>query len=554
MKKILILLLLATPLVVSAQYKSQVWCPDNGNGTYTNPVLNADYSDPDLCVVGDDYYLTASSFNCVPGLPVLHSKDLVNWEIIGYALQSLYGGDAEKEQHFKTPRHGEGVWAPSIRYHNGEFYIYWGDPDYGIYMVKTKDPAGRWDDPVLVVPGKGLIDSCPLWDEDGRCYLVNAYAASRKHINSVLMVRELSPDGTRAIGNPVIVFDGNQNGNYTSEGPKFYKYNGYYYIMWPAGGVEMGWQMAARSKNVFGPYEYRTVMAKGTTNINGPHQGGWVHTPFGEDWFMNFQDKGCYGRVVHLNPMKWVDGWPVIGVDKDGDGCGEPVVKYTKPKSSVKTMMNPAESDEFNSYVLGKQWSWHANYDEEWGMTTPDGFLRLFNYARSEGNEHSLWTVPNLLLQKTPADVFTATAKVRVASKAEGQWAGLLMMGLDYSGLVVKRVGDGFELQRLFCKNADRGGKETFTTITALAPTSKDKVQYKAAIYEDIYLRMVVKAGGKVTFYYSPDGKKYTKCGDEFQMREGKWIGGKMGFVSIEPEAKTDRGWIDIDWFRVTLK
>ena len=132
------------------------------------------------------------------------------------------------------------------------------------------------------------------------------------------------------------------------------------------------------------------------------------------------------------------------------------------------------------------------------------------------------------------------------------QYAGLLMMGLDYGGLVVKRVGDGFELQRLYCKNADRGGKETFTTITALAPTSKDKVQYKAAIYEDIYLRMVVKAGGKVTFYYSPDGKKYTKCGDEFKMREGKWIGAKMGFVSIEPDAKTDRGWIDVDWFRVT--
>ena len=217
-----------------------------------------------------------------------------------------------------------------------------------------------------------------------------------------------------------------------------------------------------------------------------------------------------------------------------------------------KKIMNPVESDEFDSYLLGKQWAWHANYDEEWGMTTPDGFLRLFNYARSEGNEHSLWTVPNLLLQKTPADVFTATAKVRVASKAEGQWAGLLMMGLDYSGLVVKRVGDGFELQRLFCKNADRGGKETFTTITALVPTSKDQVEYKAAIYEDIYLRMVVKAGGKVTFYYSPDGKKYTKCGEEFKMREGKWIGAKMGFVSIEPDIKADRGWIDVDWFRVT--
>lgn len=552
MKKLLTLLFLSVPLMISAQYKSQVWCPDNGNGTYTNPVLNADYSDPDICVVGDDYYLTASTFNCVPGLPILHSKDLVNWEIIGYALQSLYGGDKQMEAHFKTPRHGEGVWAPSIRYHKGEFYIYWGDPDYGIYMVKTKDPAGRWDDPVLVVPGKGLIDSCPLWDEDGRCYLVNAYAASRKHINSVLMVRELSADGTRAIGNPVIVFDGNQNGNYTSEGPKFYKYNGYYYIMWPAGGVEEGWQMAARSKYVYGPYEYRTVMAKGKSNINGPHQGGWVHTPYGEDWFMNFQDKGCYGRVVHLNPMKWVDGWPVIGVDKDGDGCGDPVAKYTKPKSGSKTIMNPAESDEFNSPMLGKQWAWHANYDEEWGMTTPDGFMRIFNYARSEETKHSLWGVPNLLLQKTPADVFTATAKVRVASKADGQYAGLLMMGMNYSGLVVRRVGDGFELQQLFCKDADRGGKESFKTITSLAPTAKDQVKYKAAIYEDIYLRMQVKAGGKVTFFYSMDGKKFQKCGDEFQMREGKWIGAKMGFLSIEPEVKVDRGWIDVDWFRVT--
>ena len=552
MRKLLTILLLSVQVIVYAQYKSQVWCPDNGNGTYTNPVLNADYSDPDICVVGEDYYLTASSFNCIPGLPVLHSKDLVNWEIIGHALQSLYGGDKEKEQHFNTPRHGEGVWAPSIRYHNGEFYIYWGDPDYGIYMVKTKDPAGRWDDPVLVVPGKGLIDSCPLWDEDGRCYLVNAYAASRKHINSVLMVRELSADGTRAIGNPVIVFDGNQNGNYTSEGPKFYKYNGYYYIMWPAGGVELGWQMAARSKNVYGPYEYRTVMAKGTTNINGPHQGGWVHTPYGEDWFMNFQDKGCYGRVVHLNPMRWVDGWPVIGIDKDGDGCGEPVAKYAKPKSSSKTVMNPVESDEFDSYVLGKQWSWHANYDEEWGMTTPDGYMRIFNYARAEGEEHSLWTVPNLLLQKTPADAFTATAKVRVASKAEGQFAGLLMMGLDYGGLVVRKVGDGFELQQLYCKDADRGGKESFTTLEELRPTAKDQVIYKPAVYEDIFLRMQVKAGGKVSFYYSLDGKKFQRCGSEFKMREGKWIGAKMGFVSIEPDMKTDRGWIDVDWFRVT--
>ena len=157
-------------IAAQSQYRSQVWCPDNGDGTYKNPVINADYSDPDVCVgaSGDDYYLTASSFQCVPGLPILHSKDLVNWEIINYALPSLYEGDEALQQHFSTPQHGAGVWAPSIRYHDGWYYIYWGDPDYGVYMVKTQDPAGRWEKPVCVIKGQGYIDTTPLWDDDGR--------------------------------------------------------------------------------------------------------------------------------------------------------------------------------------------------------------------------------------------------------------------------------------------------------------------------------------------------------------------------------------------------
>lgn len=267
------------PLALHAQYHSKVWNPDNGNGTYTNPVIYADYSDPDVVAVGDDYYLTASSFNCIPGLPILHSKDLVNWEIIGYALQ-----EQEPKEDFDQPQHGKGVWAPSIRYHNGEFYIYWGDPDHGIFMVKTKDPRGEWEKPVCVLAGKGMIDTCPLWDEDGRCYLVNGWAGSRSGFNSVLSVRELSADGTKAIGKPRIVFDGGQE-NHTTEGPKFYKRDGYYWIMCPAGGVQHGWQLAMRSKNVYGPYESKIVMAQGKTQVNGPHQGGWVHTAQGEDWF-----------------------------------------------------------------------------------------------------------------------------------------------------------------------------------------------------------------------------------------------------------------------------
>lgn len=546
MKKTFFLSLLLVPLVSYGQYRSEVWCPDNGDGTYTNPVINADYSDPDVCVVGEDYYLTASSFNCTPGLPILHSKDLVNWEIIGHALK-----DIEPASVYNMPSHGNGVWAPSIRYHNGEFYIYWGDPDYGVFMVKTKNPAGEWEKPVCVIPGPGNIDSTPLWDEDGRCYLVSAYANSRSRFASVIVVRELSADGTKAIGDPVIVFDGNGTENRTCEGPKFYKRDGWYWIMCPAGGVPTGFQLAMRSKSPFGPYECKKVLAQGKSDVNGPHQGAWVHTAFGEDWFLHFQDKGCYGRVVHLQPVEWRDNWPVMGIDKDGDYCGDPVKTYRKPKTSKAwPIQNPVESDEFNQPLLGKQWQWHANYNQFFGMPTSFGTFRVYNHKLSE-NFVNLWEVPNLLLQKTPADKFTATAKVRVTAKDQNQFGGLIMMGLDYSAIVVKRVGDEFELQQITCLKADKGKPEKVNVIAKLKPTEVDKIDYQPAIHEDIYLSMMVN-DGICNFAYSLDGKKYKKVGESFKMREGKWIGAKIGFVAAEPAGKANRGWLEADWFHVT--
>lgn len=547
-RKHLLLMMLALPMAALAQYKSQVWSPDNGNGTYTNPVINADYSDPDVCVAGEDYYLTASSFNCIPGLPILHSKDLVNWEIVGHAVKEL-----EPKQEFDRPSHGNGIWAPSIRYHNGEFYIYWGDPDYGVFMVKTKDPAGEWSKPLCVIPGKGLIDTTPLWDDDGRCYLVNAYANSRSRFASVIAIRELSADGTKPIGNPVIIYDGNGTESRTCEGPKIYKRDGWYWVMFPAGGVPTGFQVAMRSKSPFGPYESKVVLAQGKTKINGPHQGAWVHTKFGEDWFLHFQDKEAYGRVVHLQPVTWKDNWPVMGVDKDGDYCGEPVTTYRKPKTSGKVqVVNPAESDEFSDTRLGLQWQWHANYNETFGMPTAFGSYRVYTHKVSEKFQN-LWEVPNLLLQKTPADKFTATTKIRFTSKDQNQTGGLLMMGLDYSGLVVKRVGNDFQLLQISCKSADKGKPQTEQLIATLKPTAVDQIDYQPGTHIDIYMRMSVN-DGKMHFSYSLDGKKYTKCGTEFSMREGKWIGAKIGFVAYEPGQKTNRGWIDADWFRVTRK
>ena len=511
-----------------------VWCPDNGNGTYTNPVLYADYSDPDVCAVGEDFYLTASSFNCIPGLPILHSKDLVNWTIIGHALQEL-----EPKEVFDNPAHGKGVWAPSIRYHEGEFYIYWGDPDYGIFMVKTKDPAGEWEKPVCVISGKGMIDPCPLWDTDGHCYLVNGWANSRAGFNSVLTVRELSKDGTKAIGQPRIVFDGGQE-NHTTEGPKFYKRDGYYWIMCPAGGVAMGWQLAMRSKSLYGPYEWKKVMWQGKTDINGPHQGAWIHTSQDEDWFLHFNDKSAYGRVVYLQPVDWSSGWPIMGKN------GEPVTTYLKPLTSHHSPLTSQESDEFNDGVIGKQWQWHANYHQFYGMPTANGTLRLYSYDL----EGTLWDAPNLLLQKPTAPRFTATAKVRFAAKEDGQYGGLVMMGRDYSAIVVQRQGGSFLLQRHTCIGADEGHSETQKTIVTLKPTERDTIPYSPAIYIDMYLRMTVK-DGICHYSYSLDGKRFKDAGDPFTMREGKWIGAKFGFVSECKNRKEHRGWLDVDWIRI---
>lgn len=522
-------------VVITAQnsYVSKVWVADNGDGTFKNPIINADYSDPDVCRVGDDYYMTASSFGCAPAVPILHSKDLINWQIVNYAMKRVFPDDI-----FSKPMHGKGVWAPCIRFHNEEFFIYWGDPDYGIYMIKTKTPLGDWSEPVLVMEGKGLIDPSPLWDDDGRIYLVHGWAGSRAGFNSVLTVNELSPDGSKVVGETVLVYDGMPEGNHTTEGPKFYKRNGYYYIMAPAGGVEQGWQIAMRSKNVYGPYECKTVMAQGKSSINGPHQGGWVETQTGESWFVNFQDKAAYGRVIHLQPMKWVKDWPVIGVDKDGDGCGEPVLNYKKPNvGKIFPIETPIESDEFNTEKLGLQWQWHANPKQWTGMPSRLGFMRL--YAEFTPDDYvNFWQVPNLLLQKFPSDEFTAITKLDFYAKTVDEKTGLIVMGWNYAYVALVKKDIGYALQQSTCIDAEKKNPET---IVATKKISESKV----------YLRIQVKADAMCAFSYSIDGKTYFPFGETFKARQGKWIGAKVGIFCLSPLKTGARGYADYDWFRI---
>ncbi|MBO5107480.1 MAG: glycoside hydrolase 43 family protein [Bacteroidales bacterium] len=583
---------------LSAQQISSSWNPDKGTH-YVNPVLNADYSDPDVCRVGDDFYMTSSSFACFPGLQILHSTDLVNWEIIGAALTDYPGPDWSDERQWETlgqrldtpsvpppgpqewrtvPQHGNGVWAPAIRYHDGEFYIYCGDPDRGIFMVKTSDPRGRWDDPVWVVKAKGYIDPCPLWDEDGKAYLSHGCAGSRAGHKSVLFVAPMSPDGTRLLGQSRIVYDGHET-QPTIEGTKFYKYNGDYYIFSPAGGVPTGWQVVLRSKSPWGPYEERVVMAQGASETNGPHQGAWIDTPDGEHWFMHFQDKDAYGRVVHLQPMEWTaDGWPVIGVDKDGDGVGEPVSRYRKPALKDSGTFQPAESDGFDNVDLGLQWQWHGVPSPYWYfLDARNSALRLYSVDQAEG-WRNLGDSPNLLLQKTPADKFTVTAKLRFIPnpqlKEKGESCGFVLMGQDYAVIKMTDTSEGVVLQYAECEDALKGKQENIIRTVPLSSeplpvpysnsymsTTVPPVSPVAYMASDVYVRMKVMPEDRkgnvpdltARFWYSLDGKRWTELTDmPFIGKPGKWIGAKFGFFCNRQASKNDSGWMQVDWIEVT--
>jgi beta-xylosidase len=521
------------PLQTGSGEISKVWKPDMGNGQYKNPVLYADYSDPDVCRAGSDYYLTASSFNAIPGLPILHSKDLVNWRIIGYGLLRQ-----PPFEHFERPQHGNGVWAPSIRYHQGEFYIYYPDPDFGIYMIKAKQAAGPWSAPVMVKAGKGLIDPCPLWDDNGEVYLVHAYAGSRAGIKSILTINRMNSGGTAVTDEGVLVFDGH-DAHPTLEGPKLYKRNGYYYIFAPAGGVSTGYQLVLRSRNIYGPYEEKIVMDQGSTPVNGPHQGAWVALPSGEHWFLHFQDQEAYGRVVHLQPMRWINDWPVIGVDKDGDGKGEPVLTYKKPNVGKSwPVATPQESDECNTNALGLQWQWHANPKATWMMRAGKlGYMRLFA-AKIPDSAKNYWEVPALLLQKFPAQQFTVTTKLQFKPRLEGDRTGLIIMGASYAYLSLVRKDSVVQMDYRVCKQADKGSAEVSQVLGKFSG-------------QDIYLRVAVEEGGVCRFSYSEDGERFTAVEGSFTAVAGRWIGAKVGLFCTRVQQTNDAGFADVDWFRV---
>lgn len=531
------------PATASADV-SKAYVSDLGNGKYQNPVINADYSDPDVIRVGNDYWMTSSSFANLPALQILHSNDLVNWTIVGAVAETL------PDAAFDGVSHGNGVWAPAIRYHDGWYYVMYGDPDRGIYIAKTQNPRGKWEPLQLIYPAVGVIDPCPFWDEDGKAYIAHGYAGSRAGVKSIIGMIEMKPDATGVIGQDRVIYDGHLE-NETIEGAKMYKRGDWYYIFSPAGGVPTGWQVVMRSKSPWGPYEQRNVCEQGDTDINGPHQGALVTAPDGHDWFLHFQDKGVYGRVLHLNPVEWVDGWPVIG-HNDGQEAGTPVARHAMPVAGTRQQRPTSIKDGFDSIHLARQWEWAANRHDWFGFATPSGYYRL-NSAQLDSDTANLWTVPNLLLQKFPGKSFTVTTRVTACCKScsNGFMGGLLMMGYDYGFLALQYSDGAWSLVEGTCKDSDQGSLQHVETLVRDIPSSS----YEAGLYPNlsaaIYLRAHVADGGLVSWSYSLDGTKFTRCGTPFQARQGKWVGAKTGVFSTVPP-RTERGWVNIDSFDIT--
>jgi beta-xylosidase len=492
-QKINILILVAFAILPNG-IKAQGSWGDQGNGTYINPVLNADYSDPDIIRVGEKYFMVCSEFHFM-GMPVLESSDMVNWKIIAKVYDHL-----DFDEYNTNDRYGGGSWAPSIRYHDNRFWIYFCTPDEGLFMSSSEKPEGPWEALTRVKAIARWEDPCPFWDEDGKAYLGHSLKGA-----GPIIIHKMSPDGKQLLDEGVTVYTGP-----TAEGTKIYKLNGWYYLSIPEGGVSGGWQTVLRSKNIYGPYEKKVVLEKGSTSVNGPHQGALVDTPEGEWWFYHFQSDGAMGRVVHLQPVTWQDGWPLIGVDIDRNGIGEPVYVWKKPQiKGVFPVTAPQSDDDFGTAVPGLQWQWNHNpVNDRWSMSEKPGYLAL-KALKSE----NFIKARNTLTQKVMGTSGEAIAELDITGLKDGQKAGLCSMGGKNNNLIGIMKKDGRLI--LFTEN---NGK-----ISSEKSLNLKKIWLKVSLN--------IKAD-RNQFSYSTDNKSFILAGNEFITTAGYWKGTRVGLFS----------------------
>jgi beta-xylosidase len=532
---------------------------DQGNGNYRNYILFSDYADPDVIRVGEAYYAVTSTFHLNPGISILHSTDLVNWTLIGHAVDDL--SKLHPDFSFNSMRaYGAGIWAPALRYHDGVFYIFVGGPNIGLLVCKAENITGPWTVKRMTFPspwtGGLLIDCCPLWDDDGHAYFAAAEPRRFPVEGSVvceykMLLFRMSEDGERLLDNGTLI-----HGGRTTEAIKLYKKDGFYYIFYvehPMDENGRRTQFAARSKNIYGPYERRMLIhSHGPEQDMCPSQGGLVDTPDGR-W--HFLCHGMYGetpamavgRPLMLQPVTWIDGWPIIGEDLDGDGVGEMVWEAAKPVPDTAPR-HPQTSDDFDSETLGPQWQWnHAPRNDCWSLVERRGHLRL--KAAKPVYPGGFYYACNTLTQRLMGDRSRATVLLSTHGMADGQYAGLCLMTETSQLLGIYQEAGRKVIRYQYTK---RQPVHPVSETPDLACEDAFFCEDLAAFKGDVIWLCLEHAGDRARLSYSLDGDTFEVVREELPVTFYAWRGARPGVFTWN--AFAEAGCADFDWFRYAFK
>jgi xylan 1,4-beta-xylosidase len=500
------LLIAGAPMIAPAASAGRHWTADNGNGTYSNPLFNEEFEDPDIIRVGEDYYLAGTTMHMMPGVQIMHSKDLVNWELVGYAVDKLDLGPTYRMEGGNV--YGRGIWAPCLRYHNGRFYIFSNVNGAGLQVFQSKSIKGPWERHQL--PGRH--DMSVLFDDDGKIYMISGNS-------SPYPIEELTPDlkgFVPGVKHQLVVPSGSRMG----EGHHLYKIKGKYVDISaiPGGAVN---QMVAVADSIDGPWTVTTMVdgeslgvpsgtpSKAVAANRGLwlHQGGMVDTPSGEWWSVIMSDHGSAGRMVSLVPITWDGGFPLIGLP--GNLRKAPNT-WVKPDTGVTQKPRPSfvRDEKFSGAKFNPHWQWnHVPDDSKWSLTQKRGVLRLHSLPAA-----SFYDARNSLSQRPPGPESIMTVELDTSGMRPGDTAGLGLISTPYAWIGVVKSADGTRLQRV--SGATSGGGRGNPVPATATPTPGPR-NPPARLWLRVHCNFDTD---EAVFSWSRDGKTFTVLGDPFTM------------------------------------
>jgi beta-xylosidase len=508
----------------AAQSSAGRW-GDQHDGTFVNPVLPGDFSDLDAIRVDDDFYAISSTMQYSPGMVVLHSRDLVNWQIAGHVVSDLTALDPELGWN-RMNRDGKGIWAGSIRYHAGRFWVYFGTPDGGIYVASASRAEGPWSPPKLVIAAAGWDDPCPFWDDDGKGYLVTTRFSADKDGEKYrihLFSMNANNDGVVEASDRVL------HQSRGSEANKFYKVGGVYLHYFSEVRPEGRVAMMERSKSLDGPWEVRQLNHVHGAVDKEPNQGGLIELKDGHWWFLTHQGRGDWeGRAGVLLPVTWIDGWPVLG-RPGSDGIGDMVWGGNLPLPS-NSKSELFVSDTFRSRSLLPAWEWRYQPRPDAWSSSESG-LRLKALVPS-AERAGFAGVRDVLTQRSAR---SATAEVTVKMDLHGlvdrQEAGLAHFAKTNCRLAVVETGDVRKLLRF---------------------DQADVTPGPVVAGQNIWLRSTWGIEGLARFSFSFDGLAFTEIGGPCRLTWGSYRGDRVGLYTSNGAA--DRGYVDFSDFRYRVE